>query len=86
MSHILIKGDEAYYDHVFDIARQEITIMSEEDKAYYLNHPDYDEHHFEYGMYLRNNYIYGKLKVLEPDNMSEDIFETIISLLKKDKA
>ncbi len=86
MNHMLLKGDEAYYDHVLDIARQEVKIISEKDKQHYLNHPDYDDHHFGYGMYLRNNYIYGKVKVLEPDEMSEDIFEMIISLLKKDKA
>lgn len=81
----LIPGDENYYDHVLDIARQEVTIMTEEDKEYYLHHPDYDEHHFGYGMYLRNNYIHGKLKVAMPDNMSEEIFETIIELLKKER-
>ena len=40
-----------YYDHVLDIAKQEVTIMSSEDKEYYLNQPDYNEHHFNYGMY-----------------------------------
>ena len=74
-----------YYDHVLDIAKQEVTIMSSEDKEYYLNHPDYNEHHFNYGMYLRNNYIHCKLNVIDPDKMSREIFETIISLLRKEQ-
>ena len=85
ISKFLIPGDENYYDHVHDIAKQEVAIMSEEDKEYYLSHPDYYEHHFEYGMYLRNNYIHGKLNVLMADSMSEEIFKTIIELLKKER-
>ena len=52
---------------------------------FYLNHPDYTEHHFEYGMYLRNRYIHGKYEHVIADNMSDDIFETIIKLLRNRK-
>ena len=74
---------EDYYDIVLDIARQEVVLMSQEDKEYYLHHPDYEEHRFSYGMYLKNNYIYGQVSDVDADRMSEEIFETIIELLRK---
>lgn len=79
---MIINGD--YYNKiVHEIAEEEVNSMSEDDKAYYLNHPDYNKHHFGYGMYLRNNYIHDKIDVLSPDDMSGDIFEEIIKLLNK---
>ena len=75
--------DEDYAKAVMDIAKKEVRKMSNEDKEFYLNHPDYTEHHFEYGMYLRNRYIHGKYEHVIADNMSDDIFETIIKLLRK---
>ena len=77
--------DEDYAKAVMDIAKKEVRKMSNEDKEFYLNHPDYTEHHFEYGMYLRNRYIHGKYEHVIADNMSDDIFETIIKLLRKRK-
>ena len=77
--------DEDYAKAVMDIAKKEVRKMSNEDKEFYLNHPDYTEHHFEYGMYLRNRYIHGKYEDVIADNMSDDIFETIIKLLRKRK-
>lgn len=54
-------------------------------KEYLLNNPDYYEHHFGYGMYLRNKYIHNKIEgaVME-DVMSENIFDKIIALLKQE--
>lgn len=75
--------DEDYAKAVMDIAKKEVRKMSNEDKEFYLNHPGYTEHHFEYGMYLRNRYIHGKYEHVIADNMSDDIFETIIKLLRK---
>lgn len=77
--------DEDYAKAVMDIAKKEVRKMSNEDKEFYLNHPDYTEHHFEYGMYLRNRYIHGKYEHVIADNMSDDIFETIIKLLRNRK-
>lgn len=50
-----------------------------------MNNPDYYEHHFGYGMYLRNKYIHNKIEgaVME-DVMSENIFDKIIALLKQE--
>ena len=83
-----MKKKELFFDYdekVNEIAKKEVEKMSDKDKEYYLSHSDYDEHHFDYGMYLRNKYIHGKLIVPMPDSMSADIFEAIIVLLKKEK-
>lgn len=80
---MIINGDDYYNKIVREIAEEEVNSMSDEDKEYYLNHPDYNEHHFGYGMYLRNNYIHDKIDVLSPDDMSADIFEEIIKLLNR---
>lgn len=80
---MIINGDDYYNRIVREIAEEEVNSMSDEDKEYYLEHSDYNEHHFGYGMYLRNNYIHGKIDVLSPDDMSGDIFEEIIKLLNK---
>ena len=42
-----------------EIVEKEVSILSNEDKDYLLNHPDYFDHHFGYGMYLRNEYIHS---------------------------
>ncbi len=75
---------EKYDETVLSIAQKEVNSMSRKDRVYYLSHPDYNEHHVGYGMYLRNKYIHGKMNVLQPDNMSDDIFSKIIELLKEE--
>ena len=81
---ILLKGDKEYDDMVLDIAEKEVSTMSNEDRQYFLKHPNYYEHHYGYGMYLRNNYIHDKINVAMPDSMSRDIFESIISILRNE--
>ncbi len=70
-----------------EIADLEIRKLSEDDKKALLEHPDYQEHHFGYGMYLRNEYVHsGRLKedsmLCLPDDLSEKIFMRIIRKLK----
>ena len=75
-----------------EIVDREIATLSEEDKAYLLEHPDYTEHHFGYGLYLRNEYIhsglldnedeYGLPILCIPDDLSEMLFQKIIESLR----
>ncbi len=74
-----------YQDILKRIAEKEVRTMSDEDREFYLQHPDYNELHFDYGMYLRNRYIHGKRKGKCPDKVSEDIFNRIIELLSRQK-
>lgn len=81
---IFITDKKGYDDIVREIAKIEFASMDDEDKEYYLNHPDYYEHHFDYGMYLRNKYIHNKIEgAVIADNMSHHIFDKIIELLRK---
>ncbi len=75
------------------IAEKETSRLSEEDKTFLLEHPDYYEHHFGYGMYLRNEYIHsGILDTKEEDgipilyiadDLSEILFDRIIEKIKE---
>ena len=81
-----------------EIVETELNRLSDEDKKALLENPDYIDHHFGYGMYIRNEYIHsGKMKdpeqntdpndpyypYIHPDNLSEIIFEKIIEKIKK---
>ena len=71
-----------------EIVEKEVSILSDEDKAFLLNHPDYLDHHFGYGMYLRNEYIHsgvlderdddGLPMLYIVDDMSDILFNRII--------
>ena len=77
-----------------EIAEKEVSILSNEDKDYLLNHPDYLDHHFGYGMYLRNEFIHSgvldegdddRIPILFiADDMSEILFNKIIDKLKEE--
>ena len=62
-----------------------IRNLSEEDKAALLQNPEYADHHFGLGMYIRNHYIYNNQELRLPavlaDGLSHKIFDQIISIL-----
>ncbi len=78
---------------IYEVAKKEVSDLSEKDKAFLLDHPDYDENHFGYGMYLRNKYIHtgileekdesGFVMHYMPDDLSEILFNIIINKLKE---
>ena len=72
-----------YQDILQKIAEKEVRNMSDEERTFFLQHHDYMEHHFDYGMYLRNRYVHGKYEAKWPDNVSEDIFNRIMELLRE---
>ena len=69
------------------VASDCIQELNDSEKEYLLNHPQYFQHHFGYGLYIRNNYIHNRdfseAGFWEhPDNLSREIFEEIISVLR----
>ena len=79
--------DEESRDAIEAVVKKELEILTEEEKQYLLDHSDYVEHHFFYGLHLRNTYIY-KSKILNnyvflsADELSHIIFDKIIDAIK----
>ena len=63
-----------------------IRNLSEEDKVALLRNPEYADHHFGLGMYIRNHYIYTnqdlRLPAVMADGLSHKILDQAISILK----
>lgn len=86
-NRLILKSDEKtlekYNCYVEDIARQLIEELSDKEKKELIKDSNYTNHHFGIGMYIRNNYIYGKIDIrVDVDGMSSDIFYEIIKQLK----
>ena len=76
--------EDEFIDYV---ANDCIANMSEEDKQCFKENKDPYDHHFGYGMYIRNTYIHGKnlpFYVLQADSLSHSILEKIISIINAD--
>ena len=76
---------------VSDAADDIVLNISSEDKKKLLEQPDYSRHHFGFGMYIRNHYIYSKeggmpLPGFLADSVSHKIFDRVIELLKQEQA
>lgn len=80
----LIKENlEKYDNYVKEIANKVINELSKEEKEKLLKISDYSGVHFGLGLYIRNNYIYNKIDLnVDADDMSYDIFNKIIEILK----
>lgn len=67
----------------FDIALDCIRKMDEESRTLILNHLDYKDFHFGFGMYIRNQYIYSSKKheYFEADDESRAVFKIILTIL-----
>lgn len=77
------KDLERYYNYVKEIANKVINELSKEEKEKILKISDYSGEHFGLGLYIRNNYIYNKIDLnVDADDMSYDIFNEIIEILK----
>ena len=81
-----LENEEKYVD---EIAAKCLSEMTEEDKQVFREHPNPYEHHFGYGMYIRNQYFYGdelSVPAIIADNLSSRILEKIIdTILKEEK-
>ena len=81
-----LENEEKYVD---EIAAKCLSEMTEEDKQVFREHPNPYEHHFGYGMYIRNQYLYGNelsVPAIIADNLSSRILEKIIdTILKEEK-
>lgn len=72
---------------VSDISDDVIKELDEEDKKSLLKNDDYIDHHFGFGLYIRNNFIYQNDKIkykIEADFLSHRICDEIVKKLKKD--
>ena len=66
---------------VADTVNDAISKLTDADKKELLEHPDPVDHHFGYGMYIRNHYIHGKelpFPVAFADDSSTEIVDEII--------
>ncbi|MCD7839098.1 MAG: hypothetical protein LUG46_00570 [Erysipelotrichaceae bacterium] len=66
------------------IAREVIFDLSDENKDIMLEEPEYWKYHFSLGLYIRNKYIYGKMEDVDADDVSGEILECIIEILKNE--
>lgn len=75
-----ISGDDLW---AFDISLDCLRKMSKKDRNYLAEHTDYNDYHFGYAMYIRNNYIHGSKKrfVLMADDTSFQVMEYMFSIL-----
>ncbi len=74
---------------VADTVKDAISKLTDTERKELLEHPDPIEHHFGYGMYIRNHYIHGKelkFPIFSADDLSEEIVEGIIKMLKQEEA
>lgn len=80
----IFKDPDEFINETVEAALSE---LSEEDKKALLDNPDPLEHHFGYGMYIRNRYIHGKkhgLIAMDKDYLSSQIVEEIIKRLQEE--
>ena len=67
-----------YNEDVNEIADKCVKALTPEDIEVLKKHPRSVEHHFDYGLYIRNQYIHGKIEAFCPDGMSSDIIKKIL--------
>ncbi|MBR5944331.1 MAG: hypothetical protein IKZ94_05220 [Lachnospiraceae bacterium] len=76
------KEHEKFVD---ETVKDAVSKLTEADKKALLENPDPIEHHFGYGMYIRNHYIHGKdlsFPVTFADDLSAEIVEEIIKKIQ----
>lgn len=70
-----------------ETAESLIRDNSEEDKEAILQNPDYTQHHFWLGLYIRNRYLYTRPETerlpFRADKISRDIFERSVEILQQ---
>lgn len=64
-----------------------INNLTKIEKKKLLHHSNYNDYHFGFGLYIRNHYIYNHfdLNMIEPDDLSEEIFNRVVEKLKVEK-
>ena len=74
-------------EFIRETAEDLIRNLSEEDREMILQNPDYVQHHFWLGLYIRNRYIYNNPDLsfwpYHADHISHDIFDCVVSLLRE---
>lgn len=75
---------ETEEEYINDVVEDIISKLDDEDKEYYLNNQEYD--HFDIGTWIRNEYLWNRMIPSDkhPDDLSQDIFNKFIDVLKND--
>ena len=66
--------------------------LSVEDKKTILGDPEYERYNFGLGMYIRNNYIYGRNiqanfgMPIFADSITEDVFHELVKILQNERS
>jgi hypothetical protein len=79
--------NELYQKFINETAADAVSKLSKKDRKALLEHPDPLEHHFGYGMYIRNHYIRNKelpFLAVSIDRLSTEIVEEIIRRVQEE--
>ena len=79
--------DELYLEFINETATDAVSKLTKKDRKALLEHPDPIDHHFGYGMYMRNHYIHNKelpFLAVSADNLSTEIVAEIIKRVQKE--
>ena len=67
-----------------EAAKDIVSKLSEDDINHLRNHPEYIRYHRTFGLQIRNNYIYGKIKdfdIKDADSYGHYIYDEVIKLI-----
>lgn len=79
--------DELYREFINETAADAVSKLSKKDRKALLEHPDPIDHHFGYGIYIRNHYIHNKelsFLAVSADSLSTEIVAEIIKRVQKE--
>ena len=81
-------GDARYDAMVREIALECVENMTKKDKKTFCQHPRLIDHHFGYGLYIRNTFSQrfedARIMLAFRDNMSRDVLREIRNILMPD--
>ncbi len=79
--------NELYLEFINETATDAVSKLTKKDRKALLDNPDPIDHHFGYGIYIRNHYIHNKelpFPAVSADNLSTEIVAEIIKRVQKE--
>lgn len=83
---LLDETDSSVESFLTETATDIVSKLDDDDKQFLLENPDYTEHHFGFGLWIRNTYIHDhNLPVVfcQPDELSALVFDRVIQMLSE---